>query len=203
MASSSPLASASSSPLPSSFRNVLDIRELRWLRSTLDDKVTGFTLLPNHKDHRCNSLRNACGCCFVNTLFFAPLPFVNLFILLLTISLLFYLSPTVDNSIVRIIPERQTTAEDLTRNAENELFLNERSSFVSRGDSFAQKQEISSNGKFWTIRSRNKVVVINDIHYDYDYDYDYDYYRFIYFWFCQTDGDKWTIQNIIHLPKTK
>ncbi|KAK2569929.1 hypothetical protein P5673_005788 [Acropora cervicornis] len=57
-------------------------------------------------------------------------------------------SCALDNSIVRIIPERQTTAEDLTRNPENELFLNGRSSFLSRGDSFAQQQEISSNGKF-------------------------------------------------------
>ena len=69
---------------------------------------------------------------------------------------------TVDNSVVTIIPKRQTTAEDVTRSPENKLFSNGRSSFVSRGNSFGQQQEKSSNGKFRSIRSPNKVVVTDD-----------------------------------------
>ena len=82
-------------------------------------------------------------------LFCVPLLFVHLFILLFTISLhCFSHLQTVDNSVVRIIPQRQTRAEDLTRSPENELFSKGKSSLISRGNSFGHNRKKSSNGKF-------------------------------------------------------
>ena len=40
--------------------------------------------------------------------------------------------------------------------------MNYFSSLFSRGNSFGEQQEKSSNGKFWTIRSRKEVVVTDD-----------------------------------------